>query len=392
MAVSNTLTSLIPTIFAQGLQALRSACVMPGIVNNSYSVEAAQKGQTITIPVPSAISVVDVEPGPYAPDPGNLAPTTAEIKLDRWKEAAFTLNESELAKIAAGVPSMEVSAAVKSLAEYINLDIFSKAETSFYTTVGTAGTTPFGTLASPLVSDATACRKALSKALALKADRHMVLDVDAAASALNLQAFQLMQNSGDANVMREGDLGRKFGFDWHEDQQVPTHTAGTITTGLISKASTAVAQGAKACVCTTAASTGACALKAGDIVKFAGDSQPYVLTADATQASAASDVTLNFIPGLKVAHTGSEAVSVTASHVMNLFFHRDALAFASRSLKDDPSISTIPIENKFEVADPVSGLTLRLHVREEFHRIRWAFDALWGVGSPRPELGGRLLG
>jgi len=391
MAVSNTLTSLIPTIFAQGLKALRSACVMPGIVNNDYSVETAKKGDTIKIPIPSAISVVDVVPGPYAPDPGNLAPTTADIKLDRWKEAAFTLNENELAKIAAGVHSLEVGSAIKALAEYINSDIFTAAN-AFYTVAGTAGTTPFGTLAAPLVSDATLCRKLLSKALAPKGDRHMVLDVDAAAAALNLQAFQLYQNSNDGGVMREGDLGRKFGFDFHEDQQVPTHTAGTITTGLIAKAATAVAAGATSCVATTAASTGACALKTGDIITFAGDSQKYTLTADATQASAASDVTLSFSPPKVVALAGSEAITVTASHVMNLAFHRDALAFASRALGNDPTISTIPVENMMQVADPVSGLTLRLHVREEFHRIRWAFDCLWGVGAPRPSLGVRLLG
>lgn len=388
MAVSNTLTNQIPTIFAQGLQALRAAVVLPGIVNNSYSTEAAKKGQVINIPIPSAISVVDVVPGAYAPDPGNLAPTVAQITLDRWKEAAFTLDENEMAKIAAGLPSLEVGAAVKAMAEYINLDIFSATE-KFYTTVGTAGTTPFGT---PGVQDAIDCRKWLSKALAPKADRHMVLDTDAAAKALSLPAFQYQLNSGDPAVQREGDLGRKFGFDWHEDQQVPTHTSGTITTGLIAKASTAVAAGLKTLVATTAASTGACALKSGDVIAIAGHANTYTLSADATQASAASDVTLTFTPGLSVALVGSEAITVKATHVKNIAFHRDALAFASRTLVNDPAVSTIPIENMMQVADPVSGLTLRLHVREEFHRIRWAFDCLWGVGAPRPELGVRLLG
>jgi hypothetical protein len=388
MAVSNTLTALIPTIFAQGLQALRSACVMPGAVNNSYSVDAAKKGAKIDIPIPSAIAVADVVPGPYAPDPGNLAPTVASVTLDRWKETAFTLDESELAKITQGLPSLQVGAAAKSLAEYINADLMSAAD-AFYTIVGTAGTTPFGT---PGIADAINCRKALSDALALKTDRHLVLDTEAAAAAMGLPAFAYQLNSGDPNVMREGDLGRKYGFDWHEDQQVATHTAGTITTGLIAKASTVQAVGATAITCTTAASTGACALKKGDIVVWSGDSQTYTLTADATQASASSDVVLNISPGKKVALAGSETVSVKATHVKNLFFHRDALAFASRALGNDPTISTVPIEHMYQVADPVSGLTLRLHVREEFHRIRWAFDSLWGVGSPRPELGGRLFG
>src|SRR5690606_27985853 len=113
---------------------------------------------------------------------------------------------------------------------------------------------------------------------------------------------------------------------------VPTHTAGTITTGLATKAATVQALGDKTIVCTTAAATGACALKKGDIITFAGDTQTYVLTDDATQSSAASDVTLNIEPGLKKALAGGEAVTVKASHVVNLGFHRDAFALAMRPL------------------------------------------------------------
>jgi hypothetical protein len=89
---------------------------------------------------------------------------------------------------------------------------------------------------------------------------------------------------------------------------------GTITTGLVSKAATVVAVGVSSLTATTAAGTGACALKTGDFITFAGDTQVYTLTANATQAAAASDVTLSFTPGLKVAHVGGEAVSVQATN------------------------------------------------------------------------------
>lgn len=385
MTVSNTLTSVIPTLFTQGLKSLRSNCVMPRLVNTDFSTETKQKGDTISVPIPSALSVTDVAPAAYAPDSGNVSPTVATIPLSNWKEAAFTLSEKELANAIAGIPPIQLTSAVEALATNINAAILG-LYTGVYGYVGTAGTTPF-------VSDITAAtqaRKVLGQQKAPTGNRRIVLNPDAEANALSLSAFYGALNSADPAVITEGLIGRKFGFDWAMDQQVPSQTAGTITTGLIAKASTVQAIGLKAIVCTTAASTGACALKKGDIMLFSGDTQTYVLTADATQASAATDVTLNISPGKAVALAGSETVTVKATHVVNLAFHRDAFAFASRTLVDEYLAGNV--ENQMQMADPVSGLTLRLSVREEYRRIRWAFDVLYGVGLIRPELAVRIAG
>jgi hypothetical protein len=71
-------------------------------------------------------------------------------------------------------------------------------------------------------------------------------------------------------------------------------------------------------------------------------------------------------------------------------FHADCFGFASRTLA--PIAGAEPNPYTMELADPTSGLTLRLQVREEFHRIRWAFDLLWGVDVVRPDLGLRMAG
>lgn len=385
MAVSNTLTSVIPTLFAQGLSSLRRNAVMPRLVNNNFDTETKQKGDTIQVPIPSAIVVTDVVPAAYAPDSGNTAPTTVGIPLSNWKEAAFTLSEKEIASAIAGVAPTQLTSAIEAMAGAVNSSILS-LYSGVYGYTGTAGTTPFAST----INDATNARKILGQQLAPMDNRRIVLNPDAEAAALALPAFYGALNSGDSNVITEGQIGRKFGFDWAMDQQVPTQTAGTITTGLIAKAATVVAVGATSAVCTTAASTGACALKKGDIFLFAGDTQTYALTADATQAAANTDVTLSFTPGKKVALAGSEAVTVKASHVVNLAFHRDAFAFASRQLIDEKLIGNS--EDQMTIADPVSGLTMRLSVREEYRRIRWAFDILWGVGLVRPELACRIAG
>lgn len=383
--MANTLTPVIPTLFAQGLKALRRNCVMPRLVNSDYGTEVKEKGDTIQVPIPSAIAVQDVVPGVTAPAPADIAPTTASIPLSNWKEAPFVLSEKELAQVIDGVIPIQLSSAVEAIADAINQSIFG-LYTGVYGFTGTAGTTPFASD----ITAATNARKVLGTQLAPTQNRRIVLDPSAEANALSLPAFYGALNSADPAVITEGQIGRKFGFDWYMDQRVPTQVAGTITTGLIAKASTAQAAGLKAIVCTTAASTGACALKVGDIIQFSGDAQTYTVTAAATQAAASTDVTVNISPGKVVPLVGSEAVTVKASHVANLAFHRDAFAFASRPM--NMNNLTENKDQSFMMSDPVSGLTMRLCYREEFHRTRLAFDVLWGVGLIRPELACRIAG
>jgi P22 coat protein - gene protein 5 len=385
MTVSNTLSSVIPTLFAQGLDALRHNAVMPRLVNADFGTEVKEKGEVIQVPLPSVMTVSAVVPGAYAPDPQNVAPTTASIPLDSWYESPFTLSEKELAQVVDGIVPIQLSAAVEALAVQINSDILNNY-TSVYGYVGTAGTTPFASS----LAVATTAREILGIQLAPTANRRMVLSPAAEANALALPAFSQYLQSGDKGVITEGDIGRKLGFDWYMDQQVPTHTSGTITTGLTAESATVQAVGLTAIVATTAASTGACALLKGDIITFSGDTQTYVLTANATQATAATNVTLNISPGKAVALAGGETITVAASHVVNLAFARDAFAFASRPVK--PMNLGRDIDEEFYVADPVSKITMRLSYRQEFHRTRFAFDCLYGTAVLRSQLATRLAG
>lgn len=382
--MSNSLDKVIPRLLAQGLLALRGACVMPRLVNSDYSALAAQKGSTIDVPIPSAIQAQAVSPGATPPSTADIGPTMAQIPLDQWYEAPFYLTDNDFLQVMNGTIPMQASEAVKAIANNVNSFLLNLGR-KFYGYVGTAGTTPFGSD----TSAATTIRKVLNKQLAPTGDRRLVLDVDAEGNALALPAFQYVNQGGNDRVMVEGDLGRRFGFDVFSDQQVPSHISGTITTGLAAKAATAQAAGLTNIVCTTAASTGACSLKEGDIVTFAGDSQTYVLTADVTQAAAATDVTLPIYPPKQVALAGGEAVTVKASHVMNLAFHRDAIAFATRPLID----SAEGLGNLIQSAiDPQSGLTLRLEVSREHKRTRFSYDILYGGNVVRRELGARLAG
>jgi hypothetical protein len=388
--MANDLSAIMPKILARGLMTLRQRCIMPRLVNSDYSTDAAEKGDTIDVPIPSAIAAINVVPS-YIPIAGqDTTLSKVQVSLNNWMQnQPFYLTDKDVLQIDRDkfyVP-MQVQEAIKGLANAVNDSIFAEYKGVFGYT-GTAGTTPFGTTG---VTDATNARMILNQQLCPRDDRRGVLDFVAEANALALASFSEAQKIGSPDVVIQGEIGRKFGVDWYADDAVPKHTAGTITTSLISKASTPVAVGALTLAAHTAVSSGACALLKGDIILFAGDTQTYVLTADATQASADTDVTLTFYPGLKVAHTGSEAITVKAAHRVNLVFHRDAFAFATRPLID--SASGYELGHKIlSMQDPVSGLVMRLEVSRQYKRVAWEFDILWGVKLVRPELAMRIAG
>ena len=382
MANTNTLTAIHPKILAQGLMALRENCVAPRLVNSDYSSDAAQKGTTIDVPIPAAVAVTDVAPANISPDIAGVTPTSVQVPLDKWKDASFFLSDKDIKEVEANVVPMQVSEAIKAIANQVNTDIYANY-VSFYGVAGDTADSPFN--ATDGTKDATTARKVLNKQLAPLTDRRMVLDPEAEALALDLRAFQDQSWRGDASGIIQGTLNRKFGFDFFMDQLIPTHTAGAFTTG------SPITDGA-ATIGDTSSTWDDTALvgsvKKGDIFTVAGDSQTYVVTADAT--AAANSITVAFYPGAKVAWADGAAVTLTASHVVNLAFHRDAIAFATRPLEDlnEPGLGSI-IQS---AVDPISGLSLRLELTREHKRLKWSFDILYGSKTVRPELGARLIG
>lgn len=376
--MANDLSAVAPKLLAQGLLALRSANLMPALVNNSYDPIFSQKGLTVDVPIPSAIAVQDVVPAATPQSTGDSTPTYAQVTLNQWKEAPFYLTDKDIQQAFDGVIPMQASEAIKAIADTVNAYLFS-LYTGVYGYAGTAGTTPFASD----TTAATAVRKVLNNQLAPLNDRRIVLNPDAEANALNLRAFQDTSWVGTPQALAEGKMVRKLGFDWFMDQQAPSHTAGTA-----SGATTNTAGYALGVKTVTLASAGTGTIVVGDVFTFAGDSQTYVATS--AEADVSNGGTLSFEPGLKKAiATSATAITLKASHAVNLAFHRDAFAFASRPLAD----SVEGLGNIIQAAsDPVSGIALRLEISREHKRTRFSYDLLYGATLVRRELAARLAG
>lgn len=409
--MSNLLAAVIPKLLAQGLLALRQAAFMPQIVNHSYEVLAGQKGSSIDVPIPSAIPATDVVPAITAPTATDMGPTSVSIPMSSWKEAAFYLNDQQMLQAMNGIIPMQASEAIKSLANLVNSDLL-KLGIKFYGVEGTAGTTPFSPASQSQTSgnltdtrDATNLGLVLNTQLAPFDDRHVVMDPFAQANALNIRAFQDTSWSGDPAAIRDGKLNSKLGFQWWMHQLVQTFVTGSAAT--ITLATNAALGDGNAYVnggIQTAGSTpngtainlkaaSGSTLNEGDILTFAGDTQTYVVTANVTGLNGSTTTPVYIYPGLQVAQPGATAtpVAVTklATHKMNLAFHRDAIAFATRPLESTPNGLGVITES---VVDEQSGLSLRLEITRQYKQLRFSYDILYGCAVVRRELGARMLG
>lgn len=378
---SNSLTNILPKILAGGLMALREAAVMPRLVTNDYGDEAAMKGSTIDIPTSKSQTVSDVTAAPtYSSAQGNT-PGLVQVPLDQWKHTDFFLTDKEMVEVDRNrhyIP-MQSSEAVKALANTMDQHIHNQY-TGVYGFVGTAGATPFSTVAT--VTDA---RKVLNNQLAPIQGRNIVMDPDAEAQALQLSAYSDVEKTQDRDVKIEGEIGRKFGFDHFMSQNVVSHTAGTASG--ITVASTTAA-GASSIDLQTTAATGT--LVTGDIFTIAGDSQTYVVkSATATVTSAGVAFTID--PALTTQASANKQVTKKASHVVNLGFTPRAFAFATRPLLS----ATRDVRGGNEMmsaTDPVTGLSLRLEVIRQNKQDAFDYDVLYGAKLIRPELAVRIAG
>lgn len=386
--MANSLTAVVRQLLAQGLLALRQQAIAPRLVNLGYSAMAGERGSSIDVPIPSAVTVRDVVPGVTPAANQDSTPSKVTINLDQWKEASFYLTDKEQMEVQDGHFPSQASEAIKALANTVDAYIL-----GFYNKVfsygGTAGTTPF---ASDLVAY-TDARKWLNTWAAPFTDRRVLLGVDAEANALKLPIFLQADQRGDQQGIIEGLIGRKIGADWFLDQNIPTHTspafsAGAVTVNGVNAVNAGSTDNGRTGTVSIAKATNAHQLVAGDILTIAGDSQPYVVLAPAPNLIV-GNTTVTIAPALKKATAGGEVVTKLATHVANLLFHRDWFAFANRPLVG----AAQGLGNIIESAvDPVSGLTLRLEVSRQHKQTTFSYDILYGGQAVRPELAARILG
>jgi len=205
---------------------------------------------------------------------------------------------------------------------------------------------------------------------------------------LQASAFTQYTGSGATGEQAQisGNLGTRFGYTFFENQNVKTHAAGTITCAAPLVKAT-VAKGLKDIVAYHGSALSG-DVNIGDTFVIAGNTQRYVITADAT--AAANDVALAFEPVLAAEATADLAVTFSQNTgSQSIAFHRNIAALAMAPLSTLGS--QVSGAQMATVSDPVTKLALRSSLGYDVNtkKVYVSLDVLYGMKMLRPNLGVR---
>lgn len=387
--MANTLTSIIPSIFA-GLDVVsRELIGMIPAVQRNASLERAAVGQVVTVPVVPAATGGNITPASVPPDDGDVVVGNAQVSITKSKYSPVRWNGEE--QLAVGPSGMynqvladQFAQAMRWLANQIEVDLALAAANAASRAYGTAGTAPFGTASD--LTDFAGVNKILDENGAPQAGRRLIIG---SAARFNLEGKQVTlwraNEAATDEYLRRRILNSVMGFNIGFSSGVALHTKGTGTGYLINNgAGEVIGQTTLTLDTGTAGATG---IVAGDVVTFAGDSNNYVVKTG--QAAAAGDIVIN-APGVLKTEADNTAMTIGNSYTGNVAFTPNAMVLAARA----PALPAggDSADDRMFVTDPVSGLSFEVSLYREYRRVRYEVAMAWGVGVVKPEHIALLMG
>ncbi len=383
MAVSNTYTDLLPRLWYMAVQTVRENSVMPKLVLNLSDQIAGTPGQSVQIPdqvtVATRAVVHDINPV----DPANQTLSTTALTLDNHREAPFTIDDKMAAEVVEGTVPRLLKGASVALAAYVDAQIM-----AVYPGIYNCGAPdPIADGTTPVdpafLIDATnnpTGFRAVGEAGTLidqfgapQDSRRVVLSPRDNWDASFLGPFLKANERGDREGILRRNIGTKLDMDWWMDQAIPTHTSGTLARTATQTLTAGTGNVGDTTHSFTGTITTALTVAVGDIFKFNNHNQTYVNNTLVTSTTNALAIT-SFSPPLKVAVTSANSAEILPSHKVNLLFHPDAIAFASRPFQNIGSNPYI-----VQAFDEVSGLNLRLEYQRQNKQDYISLDVLFGV-------------
>lgn len=386
--MANTLTNLIPDIYSALDVVSRELTGFVPAVTRDPATERAAVNQTVRSFVAPASSASDITPGVTPPDDGDQNIGNVDLTITKARRVPFRWNGEQSRGVNNGGPGaraiqgQQIQQAIRTLVNEMEADI-AGLHVSASRAFGTAGTTPF---AGGDLSDTAQIRKILSDNGAPLSDLQFVMDTSAGANLRSKTQLTKANESADASLLRQGVLLDVHGFAMRESGQVKSKTAGSVAVTTVTGAN---AVGTTSIGVTTGTG-GAVSLTAGDIITIAGDTNKYVVAADVTIGASTTGTIVIAAPGLRVATSGSESVSVVDTSVRNMGFARSAMILAARlpALPDDGDSAL----DRTTVIDPRTGMAFELAMYAQYRQMQYEISAAWGVKLVKPEHAAIMLG
>ena len=378
--MANTLTNLIPDIYAAMDVVSRELVGLIPAVSRDSSIARAALNETIRSPVTPAAVAANVTPGQLPADNGDQTITNRTITISksrycpiRWSgEEQFGVNNGPGY---ANIRRDQIAQAMRTLTNEMEADLaglYAGASRA----VGPSGTTLFD---AANYKDVANVRKILVDNGAPIDDMHLILSTTAGAALRGNAQYAGANTAGREDIIRQGVLLDVHGMAIRESGQIKTHTIGT-GTGLKTSAD-GFPIGATSI---TVATDGSGTIVAGDRISFSGDTSgaKYVVTTGGDMSSGGTVVIA--APGLLAAIPASQSdITISTDTQMNMAFSRNAIHLVTRA-PARPEEGDLAIDSIL-VQDPKSGLAFEISKYAEYRRIKYEVAMAWGFAVMKPE-------
>jgi len=379
--MTNTLTDLVPKILTEAAIIYRNNSITANLVNRGFDAEFRKKGDTINVPSYTAPAVQTVTGGRGNENTAtNITATNVSITLDSWKEVKIYFTDLDLKKIEDGRPSEALEKAVITLADYVDAFVLSDMAKKGFSTAGTQGSA-FSDPAT-LVNART---KLGNKNVPMR-NRTATINPTVAGAFIKDANLSESDKFGGSEVLRDAIIGRLYGFDVAETNNLTDFVGGTLSDGTSKDALVAATCAVGATTIGFDESTLTGTLVEGDIFTKAGDTQEYVVTALAT--ASANAISVSFTPANLVGASDGDAVTFIDDYTAaGLAFQEDAYIFGSAPVQIDFAGGNI-VE---QFTDPVSGITFTYEVERVGKSTEHSLSILYGGEALKREGIVRLL-
>lgn len=380
--MANTLTGLVPTIYESLYVVSREGVgFIPSVQRDNGNFARAAVGQTVTVPIVPQVLAEAIVPGVTAPNDGDQVLTNISMQLNNAFMVPIRWNGEEQRGLSSGpgvapILRNQFAQGFRTLTNMVEQTVSSAIILAASRANGSASSTPFATNGN--LTDIAGTARILDENGAPLVDRHMVVSSPTMANLRgNMGNLFRVNEAGTDDLLRRGSIGELEGFLMHYSPGIKGFVGGT-GSGFVTGATYPIG------ATQIAVGTGTGTINAGDIVKFAGDTNQYCVTAG---TSGPGSITIGK-PGLKIAQAASGAsVTVVGSYTPNVAFTRDAVVLATRApaAPEFNGISGDMADDAVLITDEFSGLTYEIRVYRQYRQIRFEIALVWGCAVVNPE-------
>lgn len=376
--MANTLTNLIPDIYA-ALDVVSRELVgfIPSVARDA-SADRIAIGQTLRVPVtPANAAGLDFTPAMSFPTAAYQTIANKDITITKVRSFPFSWTGQEQRAMNAGpgfltLKQDQIAQAIRAAINEMETDVATAAYKGASRAYGISGTTPFAST----LADPAQVKKILDDNGTPESDRNMVINTTAGAAMRTLAQLTKANEAGGDDLLRRGVLLDLDGFAIRESAKVQAVAKGTGAAYAVD-----LVAGYAIGDTTVHVDTGTGTILAGDVVTFAGDTNQYVV-ATGFAGDGDGDIVLA-APGLRQTLANDVAMTITNSYAANLAFRRNSIVLATR-LPDMPEEGDLA-SDRMTITDPVTGISFDFGVYPGLGMVTYLVSVAWGVRVIKPE-------